>query len=85
MTIFKQKDNKKTKKPRSLNWVLVGMVACLPVLSVGIWLMLLLIVVGMSAVGWCIEKRWQHNRQPVIHTILGNQDAKDDDFQAERQ
>lgn len=32
----------------------------------------------MSAVGWCIEKRWQHNRQPVIHTILGNQDAKDD-------
>lgn len=37
------------------------------------------------AVGWCIEKRWQHNRQPVIHTILGNQDAKDDDFQAERQ
>lgn len=31
------------------------------------------------------RKRWQHNRQPVIHTILGNQDAKDDDFQAERQ
>lgn len=41
-------------------------------------MMLLLFVVGMSAVGWCIEKRWQHNRQPVIHTILGNQDAKDD-------
>ena len=45
----------------------------------------LLIVLGLSAVGWCIEKRCQHNRQPVIHTILGNQDAKDDDFQAERQ
>ena len=48
-------------------------------------MMIVLVVVGISAVGWCIEKRWQHNRQPVIHTILGNQDAKDDDFQAERQ
>lgn len=41
----------------SLDWVLVGIVACLPVLSVGFWLMLLLIVIGISAVGWCIEKR----------------------------
>jgi hypothetical protein len=34
----------------SLYWVLVGVVACLPVLSVGIWIMLLLIVLGLSAV-----------------------------------
>ena len=50
MTIFKQKDDKKTKKPMSLNWVLVGMMAGLPVLSVGVWIMLLLIVIGISAV-----------------------------------
>lgn len=31
--------------------------AWLPVLSVGLWLVLLLVVVGISAVGWCIEKR----------------------------
>lgn len=36
MTIFKQKDNKKTKKPMSLCWVLLGILACVPVLSVGI-------------------------------------------------
>ena len=41
----------------SLYWVLVGMMACLPVLSIGIWMVLLLIVIGISAVGWCIEKR----------------------------
>lgn len=36
MTIFKQKDDKKTKKPMSLSWVLVGIMACMPVLSIGI-------------------------------------------------
>ena len=57
MTIFKQKDNKKTKKPMSLGWVLIGFMAWVPVLSIGVWMMLLLVVVGRSAVGWCIEKR----------------------------
>lgn len=41
----------------SLYWVLVGIVACMPVLSIGICIVLLLIVLGLSAVGWCIEKR----------------------------
>lgn len=50
MTIFKQKDNKKTKRPVSLCWVLVGIVACLPGLSVGVWMVLLLVVIGISAV-----------------------------------
>ncbi|MCC2127793.1 hypothetical protein [Hominiventricola filiformis] len=45
----------------SLYWVLLGIVACMPVLSIGICMMLLLLVIGVSAVGWCIEKRLQHS------------------------
>ena len=36
MTIFKQKDNKKTKNQCRWVWLLVGLVACMPVLSIGI-------------------------------------------------
>lgn len=51
MTIFKQKDDKKTKN--QCRWVgcgLGGGVAWVPVLSVGIWVVLLLVVLGISAV-----------------------------------
>jgi len=34
----------------SLGWVLAGVVAGVPVLSVGVWVVLLLIVIGISAV-----------------------------------
>lgn len=50
MTIFKQKDNKKTKN--QCRWVggSLGVVAGGRVLAVGVCMMLLLIVIGISAV-----------------------------------
>ena len=46
----------------SLYWVLVGMMACMPVLSVGICIMLLLVVIGVSAVGWCMYQAKQQRK-----------------------
>lgn len=37
-----------------LYWAVFGVTVLVRVLSIGIWLMLLLIVIGMSAGGWCM-------------------------------
>ena len=50
MTIFKQKDNKKTKNQCRYIGCWLGRMAWVPVLSFGLCMMLLLIVIGISAV-----------------------------------